>query len=99
MPRWSSLIWSGHPDNADEPPEGSPCDDGQTSVRRVTSPRPVRKMPGEPPPRASRLVIMRDLAALPKAHLHVHLESTIRPGTLRELGEANGVDVPAEPPV
>jgi adenosine deaminase len=42
---------------------------------------------------------MRDLAALPKAHLHVHLESTIRPETLRELGEANGVDVPAEPPV
>ncbi len=42
---------------------------------------------------------MRDLATLPKAHLHVHLESTIRPGTLRELGEANGVDVPAEPPV
>ncbi|WP_370961800.1 adenosine deaminase [Amycolatopsis sp. cg9] len=41
---------------------------------------------------------MRDLAALPKAHLHVHLESTIRPGTLRELGEANGVAVPAEPP-
>jgi adenosine deaminase len=42
---------------------------------------------------------MRDLATLPKAHLHVHLESTIRPGTLRELGEAHGVDVPAEPPV
>jgi adenosine deaminase len=42
---------------------------------------------------------MRDLAALPKAHLHVHLESTIRPDTLRELGEANGVDVPREPPV
>ncbi|WP_284744076.1 adenosine deaminase [Amycolatopsis sp. RTGN1] len=42
---------------------------------------------------------MRDLAALPKAHLHVHLESTIRPDTLRELGAANGVDVPAEPPV
>jgi adenosine deaminase len=42
---------------------------------------------------------MRDLTALPKAHLHVHLESTIRPGTLRELGEANGVDVPGEPPV
>jgi adenosine deaminase len=41
---------------------------------------------------------MRDLAALPKAHLHVHLESTIRPGTLRELGAAHGVDVPGEPP-
>lgn len=29
---------------------------------------------------------MRDLALLPKAHLHVHLESTIRWSTLRELG-------------
>ena len=36
----------------------------------------------------------RDLVALPKAHLHVHLESTIRPATLAELG-----DVPALPPV
>ena len=28
----------------------------------------------------------RDLRALPKAHLHVHLESTLRPDTLAELG-------------
>lgn len=42
---------------------------------------------------------MRDLSRLPKAHLHVHLESTIRPATLREIGEANGVAVPAEQPV
>jgi adenosine deaminase len=31
---------------------------------------------------------------LPKAHLHVHLESTVRWGTLLEIGAANGVDVP-----
>ncbi|WP_030163738.1 adenosine deaminase [Spirillospora albida] len=37
---------------------------------------------------------MRDLIALPKAHLHVHLESTVRWGTLREIGVANGVPVP-----
>jgi len=37
---------------------------------------------------------VRDLARLPKAHLHVHLESTIRWPTLRELGSANGVEVP-----
>ncbi|MEU6713614.1 adenosine deaminase [Nonomuraea sp. NPDC046802] len=29
---------------------------------------------------------MRDVRALPKAHLHVHLESTVRPQTVRELG-------------
>ncbi|HEX8973080.1 adenosine deaminase [Oryzihumus sp.] len=37
---------------------------------------------------------MRDLALLPKAHLHVHLESTVRWETLREIGDANGVPVP-----
>ncbi|MEC3976465.1 adenosine deaminase [Amycolatopsis sp. H20-H5] len=42
---------------------------------------------------------MRDLTTLPKAHLHVHLESTIRPGTLREIGEANGVSLPGQAPV
>jgi len=30
----------------------------------------------------------RDLVALPKAHLHVHLESTLRPETLASLGVA-----------
>lgn len=35
-----------------------------------------------------------DLNELPKVHLHVHLESTLRWQTLRELG---GVAVPAEP--
>jgi adenosine deaminase len=39
---------------------------------------------------------MRDLSLLPKAHLHVHLESTIRWATLREIGDRNGVTVPAE---
>lgn len=37
---------------------------------------------------------MRDLQALPKAHLHVHLESTVRWTTLREIGD--GLDVPDE---
>ncbi|MFV2175099.1 adenosine deaminase [Actinomadura sp. LOL_016] len=37
---------------------------------------------------------MRDLLTLPKAHLHVHLESTVRWDTLREIGAANGVRVP-----
>jgi len=37
---------------------------------------------------------MRDLARLPKAHLHVHIESTVGWGTLQEIGQANGIDVP-----
>jgi adenosine deaminase len=37
---------------------------------------------------------MRDLALLPKAHLHVHLESAIRSATLREIATRNGVTVP-----
>ncbi len=37
---------------------------------------------------------MRDLRALPKAHLHLHLEGSMRPGTLGELAEAAGVEVP-----
>ncbi|GGQ32436.1 adenosine deaminase [Actinomadura coerulea] len=39
---------------------------------------------------------MRDLLTLPKTHLHVHLESTIRRATLREIGAANGVRVPED---
>jgi adenosine deaminase len=37
---------------------------------------------------------VRDLTSLPKVHLHVHLESTVRWGTLREIGAANGIAFP-----
>ncbi|MFG1947041.1 adenosine deaminase [Nonomuraea sp. NPDC048826] len=37
---------------------------------------------------------MRDIRALPKAHLHVHLESTVRPGTIRDLGGTPPGDTP-----
>jgi adenosine deaminase len=43
------------------------------------------------------LDVVRDLTALPKAHLHVHLESTVRWATLQDIGGANGVTVPAPP--
>jgi len=37
---------------------------------------------------------MRDLALLPKAHLHVHLEGAMRPSTLAELSAGAGFEVP-----
>lgn len=36
----------------------------------------------------------RDLAALPKAHLHLHFTGSMRPGTLRELAEERGLRLP-----
>ena len=41
---------------------------------------------------------MRDLSALPTAHLHVHLEGTVRPDTARDLAADHGVVLPARAP-
>lgn len=37
---------------------------------------------------------MRDLRALPKAHLHLHLDGALRPMTYRELADAAGLPAP-----
>ncbi|MBC6458211.1 adenosine deaminase [Actinomadura sp. HBU206391] len=36
----------------------------------------------------------RDLAQLPKAHVHLHLDGAMRRGTLAELAEAAGIEAP-----
>ena len=38
---------------------------------------------------------MRDLLSLPKVHLHVHLEGSMRPSTVLELAGRYGVELPA----
>jgi adenosine deaminase len=45
-------------------------------------------------PAASYRPDMKDLVALPKAHLHVHLEGAMRPSTLAELASTYGIEVP-----
>lgn len=39
---------------------------------------------------------LRDLQALPKAHLHIHLEGAMRPSTLAERCEQYGIEQPEE---
>ena len=38
----------------------------------------------------------RDLRALPKGHLHIHLEGAMRPSTLAELADTAGIPVMVE---
>src|SRR5438552_13626437 len=64
---------------------------------------PARRLRG-PGPKGERLChngrvptqqpIRRDVRALPKAHLHLHLEAGQRPAMLRELSERYGLPAP-----
>ena len=39
--------------------------------------------------------MMRDLATLPKAHLHLHFTGSMRPSTLVDLAQQHGMRLPA----
>jgi adenosine deaminase len=63
------------------------ADTSQSSELRPS--RDIQQTPGRTVVKTPGLVKIkpvRDLRLLPKAHLHTHLESTVRAGTIRDLG-------------
>jgi adenosine deaminase len=61
--------------------------------RRPDNPVEPRSITGD----AAGVSARRDPRVLPKAHLHVHLESTIRPATAAEIAAGNGLIPPPVP--
>lgn len=54
----------------------------------------VTSQPASTAPRTLPADSGRDLIALPKAHLHLHFVGSMRPSTLAELADRNGVRLP-----
>jgi adenosine deaminase len=53
---------------------------------------------GTPHPAPSLVPADETLGSLPKAELHMHLDGSLRPGTMLELAEQRGVAMPASDP-
>ena len=65
-----------------------------SAPHRAALPRTLPRGPAGHAHRASYAAPARDLSPLPTAHLHVHVESTVRPATARALGDDRGVSLP-----
>jgi adenosine deaminase len=65
-----------------------------TATPNSATPGSATRDPATRDPATREAATGRGLAALPKGHLHIHLEGAMRPATLAELAAERGMDVP-----